>query len=82
MSKTVIHILVVEICETFEEGKENMLNVVQMRMGEISKKSAGKWVLLLLMISVTHSTCGVLYTVSWRGVRGCLNNFSGCYCKI
>ena len=43
-------------------------------------------VVLLLMISVTHSTCGVLCTVSWRGVRarGCLNNFSGCYayCKI
>ena len=38
--------------------------------------------LILLMISVTHSTCGVLCTVSWRGVRGCLNNVSGCYCKI
>ena len=38
--------------------------------------------LLLLMISVTHSTCGVLCSVSWRGVRGCLNNVSGCYCKI
>ena len=24
---------------------------------------------VLLVISVTHSTCGVLCTVSWRGVR-------------
>ena len=38
---------------------------------------------LLLMISSTHPTCGLLCTVSvWRGVRSYLNKFSGCYCKI
>ena len=40
---------------------------------------------LLLAVLSMHSTCGVyLYShdTVWRGVRGCLNNFSGCYCNI
>ena len=34
---------------------------------------------LLLAVCTPHAEYYILF---WRGVRGCLNNFSGCYCKI
>ena len=42
----------------------------------------GVRVLLLLIVNSTHSTGGVLCTVSvWRGVRCCLKILAVNYCK-
>ena len=46
-----------------------VVNLFAERWLTVSKNS-----FLLLIVNSTHSTCGVLCTVSvWRGVRGCLN---------
>ena len=34
---------------------------------------------ILFAVCTPHAEYYILF---WRGVRGCLNNFSGCYCKI
>ena len=45
----------------------------------INKTNFTIFFLLLFAVCTPHAEYYILF---WRGVRGCLNNFSGCYCKI
>ena len=38
----------------------------------------GFFFFLLVAVCTPHAEYYILF---WRGVRGCLNHFSGCYCK-
>ena len=57
----------------------SVLLILGMAIIEVTVEADHFFLLLLFAVCTPHAEYYILF---WRGVRGCLNNFSGCYCKI